>query len=124
MSVNYDKTTYNLVVSLKLDNENAISDVYANFDNFTQDEKYIALEIVDSLQIINEEFSKYIAVYNSIVQDDKRTDEYIVSMGDTIFSIAQKMTGDYNNWKEIMRFNKLSDVYLEIGSVILIPQNL
>lgn len=124
MAVVYDKTSYNTVVSLKLQNENAISDIYANFDNFTQDEKYIALEIVDSLQVINEEFNKYIAVYNSIVQDDKRTDEYIVSMGDTIFSIAQKMTGDYNNWKEIMRFNKLNDINIEIGSVILIPQSL
>jgi hypothetical protein len=124
MSISYNKNTYNSIVAAKIENEDAIRDIYANFGNFTQDDKYAALEVVDSLQIINEEFNKYIAVYNSITQNENRVNEYIVSMGDTILSIAQKETGDYNNWKELMRFNKLSDIDIEIGTVILIPQNL
>lgn len=124
MSVSYDKNTYNSVIAAKINNENAINDIYASFDNFTQDEKFAALEIVDSLQIINEEFNKYIAVYNSIVQSENQINEYIITSNDTIFSVAQRETGDYNNWKEIMRFNKLSDIFIEVGTIILIPQNL
>lgn len=124
MSVSYDKNTYNSVITAKINNENAINDIYVSFDNFTQDEKFAALEIVDSLQIINEEFNKYIAVYNSIVQSENQINEYIITSNDTIFSVAQRETGDYNNWKEIMRFNKLSDIFIEVGTIILIPQNL
>ena len=122
MAIEYTKTKYNEIVSAKIANEDAISDIYANFDNFSQDDKFIALEIIDNLNIINEEFNKYIAVYNTIEQSDEQDLEYVVSLGDTILSIAQKMTGDYNNWKEIMRFNNLSDIDLEIGSILLIPR--
>jgi len=122
MALEYTKTKYNEIVSAKISNESAISDLYANFDSFSQDDKFIALEIIDNLNIINEEFNKYIAVYNTIEQSDEQDLEYVVSLGDTILSIAQKMTGDYNNWKEIMRFNNLSDIDLEIGSILLIPR--
>lgn len=124
MEVFYDKESYNSIVSSKFEIENAINDIYADFENFTQQEKYLALDIITNLQIIIEELNKYIAVYNSIAQNEQQSNEYIVSMGDTIYSIAQKETGDYNNWKEIMRFNKLSDTNLEVGSSILIPQNI
>jgi hypothetical protein len=122
MAIEYTKTKYNEIVSAKIANENAISDLYANFDNFSQYDKFLALEIIDNLNIINEEFNKYIAVYNTIEQSDEQDLEYVVSLGDTILSVAQKMTGDYNNWKEIMRFNNLSDIDLEIGSILLIPR--
>ena len=122
MAIEYTKSKYNEIISAKIANENSISDLYANFDNFSQDDKFIALEIIDNLNIINEEFNKYIAVYNTIEQSDEQDLEYVVSLGDTILSIAQKMTGDYNNWKEIMRFNNLSDIDLEIGSILLIPR--
>jgi hypothetical protein len=122
MAIEYTQTRYNQIVAAKIENENAISDLYANFDNFTQDDKFIALEIIDNLNIINEEFTKYIAVYNTIEQQLEQDLEYVVSMGDTILSIAQKMTGDYNNWKEIMRFNNISDIDLEVGTILLIPR--
>jgi hypothetical protein len=122
MAIEYTQTRYNQIVAAKIANENAISDLYANFDNFTQDDKFIALEIIDNLNIINEEFTKYIAVYNTIEQQLEQDLEYVVSMGDTILSIAQKMTGDYNNWKEIMRFNNISDIDLEVGTILLIPR--
>jgi hypothetical protein len=122
MAIEYTKTKYNEIVSAKIANENAISDLYANFDSFSQYDKFLALEIIDNLNIINEEFNKYIAVYNTIEQSDEQDLEYVVSLGDTILSVAQKMTGDYNNWKEIMRFNNLSDIDLEIGSILLIPR--
>lgn len=124
MEVIYDKETYNSVVSSKIEIQDAINDIYADFENFTQQEKYLALDIVTNLQVIIEELNKYIAVYNSISRIEQQSNEYIVSMGDTIYSIAQKETGDYNNWKQIMRFNKLTDTNLEIGSSILIPQDL
>lgn len=122
MTIEYTQSRYNQIVAAKIENENAINDLYANFDNFTQDDKFIALEIIDNLNIINEEFTKYIAVYNTIEQQLEQDLEYVVSMGDTILSIAQKMTGDYNNWKEIMRFNNLSDIDLEVGTILLIPR--
>jgi nucleoid-associated protein YgaU len=124
MSISYNKNTYNSVISAKIENENAINDIYASFDNFTQDEKFAALEIVDSLQIINEEFNKYIAAYNTIIQNESQVNEYIVTANDSIFGIAQRETGDYNNWKQIMRFNKLTDIDIEVGTTILIPQNI
>lgn len=124
MAIEYTKEIYNKVVAQKLENEQAINDLYSDFNNLNQEEKFAALSIITNLEIINEEFNKYVAVYNAIVQDDKRSDEYIVITGDTIYSIAQKITGDYNNWKNILRFNKLSDIELEIGTVISIPQNI
>jgi nucleoid-associated protein YgaU len=121
MAILLSKELYNDIVAEKLSNEKTIKDIYASFDNYTQEDKFIALEIVSNLNIINEEYAKYIAIYNSMVSDEKQSDEYIVTYGDTIHSIAQKMTGDYNNWKKLMRFNKLTDINLEVGQVILIP---
>jgi len=108
----------------KIANEKAIADLYANFENFTQEEKFAALDMITDFNIINEEFQKYIVVYNQATKDEIHSNEYIVIYGDTIHSIAQKETGDYQNWKKIMEFNNLSDVNLEVGSVILIPRNI
>lgn len=124
MSVNLSKEIYNLIVEQKIANERAIAELYASFDNFTQDEKFDALSMITDFNIINEEFQKYIVIYNSTVQDEVNSNEYIVAFGDTIHSIAQKETGNYQNWKEIMEFNNLTDIELEVGSVLLIPSNL
>lgn len=121
MAIILNKDIYNQVVAEKLANEQTIKDIYANFNNYIQEDKVIALEIVSNLNIINEEYQKYIVLYNRAITDERQSDEYIVIFGDTIHSIAQKMTGDYNNWKKLMRFNNLSDINLEIGQVILIP---
>lgn len=122
--INLDKTTYNQVVSQKIKNETIINQIYANFENYSQDEKYEMLDICQNLAIINEEFGKYIVIYNKSVQQTEQSDEYIVVYGDTIHSISRKATGTYDNWKEILRFNNLSDLNLEIGSILLIPRNL
>jgi LysM repeat protein len=119
-----DKNIYNEVIRQKLENESIINQIYANFENYTQDEKYEMLDICQNLAVINEEFQKYIIVYNKAVQQNEQSDEYIVVYGDTIHSIARKITGNYENWKEIMRFNNLSDINLEIGTILLIPRNL
>lgn len=121
MAIILNKDIYNQVVAEKLANEQTIKDIYANFNNYIQEDKVIALEIVSNLNIINEEYQKYITLYNRAITDERQSDEYIVVFGDTIHGIAQKMTGDYNNWKKLMRFNNLSDINLEIGQVILIP---
>lgn len=122
--INLDKNVYNEVVSQKIKNETIINQIYANFENYSQDEKYEMLDICQNLAIINEEFQKYIVIYNKSVQQTEQSDEYIVIYGDTIHSISRKTTGTYENWKEILRFNNLSDINLEIGSILLIPRNL
>lgn len=124
MTINFNKDIYNNIVKQKIENEQVIAQIYSEFDNYTQEEKLIALQNIDDFNIINEEFQKYIILYNQSVKNEKQSYEYIVIFGDTIQSIAQNATGDYNNWKEIMRFNNLSDINIEVGSIILIPENL
>lgn len=123
MSIILSKEVYNQVVAQKLANEQTIADLYASFDNFTQEEKFVALDMITDFNIINEEFQKYIVIYNQSIQAENHSNEYIVVYGDTIHSIAQRETGDYQNWKKIMEFNNLGDVELEVGTVILIPRN-
>jgi nucleoid-associated protein YgaU len=124
MAIILTKEIYNLVVNQKIENEQVIADIYANFDNYTMEEKYNALDIIDNLNIANEELQKYIVVYNNKVENLKQSEEYIVLYGDTIQSIAQKVTGNYENWKKIMVFNKLSDPDIEPGTTILIPEDI
>jgi nucleoid-associated protein YgaU len=124
MSVILSKEIYNSIVQQKIANERTIAELYASFDNFTQDEQFIAISMITDFNIINEEFQKYIVLYNNTIQEEVNSNEYIVSFGDTIHSIAQKETGDYENWKKIMEFNNLYDLDLEVGSIILIPSNL
>lgn len=123
-SVNIDKALYNEVIETKIENEQLIEDLYASFDNFTAEEKMAAIEIIYNLKVINEEYEKYIVIYNQFVSPDEVADEYIIIYGDTIASIAAKETGDYNNWKKIMEFNQLKDANLVVGDVLLIPRNL
>lgn len=119
-----DKDIYNEVNAAKLYNENVIADLYSNFNNYTMDEKQSAIEIIYNLKIINDEYEKYIIIYNSQINQSKRTNEYISCEGDTWQSIAQRQTGDYNNWKKIMEFNNITDIYLESGVSIKIPLSL
>jgi hypothetical protein len=120
----FDKVTYNFVVEQKVENEKLINEIYVNFNNYLPNDQYLMLDIAQNLAIINEELEKYIVVYNATAQEQQQASEYIVISGDTIHSIARNLTGDYNNWKEILRFNKLSDLELEVGSVLLIPREL
>jgi hypothetical protein len=120
----FDKVTYNFVVEQKVENEKLINEIYVNFNNYLPNDQYLMLDIAQNLAIINEELEKYIVVYNATAQEQQQASEYIVISGDTIHSIARNLTGDYNNWKEILRFNKLSDLELEVGSIILIPREL
>lgn len=122
--LNLDKSTYNLVIEQKTKNEAIINEIYANFNNYVPDEQYIMLDIAQNMAIINEELQKYIIIYNQSIKEQDQAFEYIVIEGDTIHSIARNMTGDYNNWKEILRFNDLSDLNLEIGTTLLIPRDL
>jgi len=124
MAIILSKEIYNLIVNQKIENEQVIADIYANFDNYTMDEKFSALEIIDNLNIANEEFQKYIVIYNAKADNSRQSEEYIVLYGDTIQSIAQKVTGNYENWKKIMVFNNLSDVDIEPGTIILIPEDI
>ena len=119
-----DKDTYNFIVNQKTDNQRIINEIYANFNNYLLDDQYLMLDVAQNLAVINEELDKYIVVYNLNVKEQQQSFEYIVITGDTIHSISRNITGDYNNWKEILRFNNLSDLELEIGTTILIPREL
>lgn len=123
-NVNIDKALYNDVYATKIENEQLIEDLYASFDNFTAEEKMAAIEIIYNLKIINEEYTKYIVIYNQAVQPEIQSSEYIICYGDTIVSIAAKETGDFNNWKKIMEFNQLTDTNLVVGDVLMIPRDL
>lgn len=122
--LNLDKNTYNAVVEQMAKNEAVINEIYANFNNYAPDEQYIMLDIVQNMAIINEELQKYVIIYNQSIKPDEQSLEYVVITGDTIHSIARNLTGDYDNWKEILRFNNLSDLNLEIGTTLLIPRDL
>lgn len=122
--VNIDKTLYNNIYSYKLENDQLINDLYASFNNFTSKEKQIAIEVIYNLKIINEEYEKYIVIYNSISNSEQQADEYITLQNDNFQRVAQIMTGDFNNWKKIMEFNNLTDPYLEPGTVLKIPRDL
>lgn len=119
-----DKNTYNFVIEQKAENQVTINEIYANFNNYLSDDQYLMLDIAQNLAVINEEFEKYIVVYNQSIKEQQQSFEYLVITGDTIHSIARNITGDYNNWKEILRFNNLSDLELEVGTTILIPRDL
>lgn len=122
--INIDKALYNEVYEAKIESEQLIEDLYASFNNFTAEEKMAAIEIIYNLKIINEEYQKYIVIYNQAVQPEVQSSEYIIIYGDTIASIAAKETGDFNNWKKIMEFNQLTDPNLIVGDVLLIPRDL
>lgn len=124
MSINIDKNVYNDVVKYKTENEQLINDLYSSFNNFTNDELQAAIEIIYHLNIINEEYNKYIIIYNNTVASEEQSQEYITIEGDTFQSIAQHMTGDFNNWKQIMQFNDITDPVLDSGVTIQIPLNL
>jgi hypothetical protein len=119
-----DKTTYNEIYKEKLNNEQIIAEFYQNFDNYTFEEKFAATEIIGYLNIINEEYEKYITIYNNTILEDEQSQEYVSIYGDTFQKIAAKKTGNYNNWKVIMEFNGITNLLIEPGTTILIPENL
>lgn len=119
-----DKSLYNEIYKEKLNNTQIIAEFYQNFDNYTFEEKFAATEIIGYLNIINEEYDKYITIYNNSILEDEQSQEYITIYGDTFQKIAAKKTGNYNNWKVIMEFNGITDPIIEPGTVILIPENL
>lgn len=119
-----DKSLYNEIYKEKLNNTQIIAEFYQNFDNYTFEEKFAATEIIGYLNIINEEYDKYITIYNNSILEDEQSQEYVTIYGDTFQKIAAKKTGNYNNWKVIMEFNGITDPIIEPGTVILIPENL
>lgn len=123
-NITIDKSLYNDIYATKLENEQLIEDFYSSFDNFTAEEKMAAIEIIYNLKIINEEYEKYIVIYNNEVQPEVQSNEHIICYGETLQYIAAKETGDFNNWKKIMEFNQLSDINLIVGDVLLIPRDL
>ncbi len=53
------------------------------------------------------------------------TSEYVVESGETLFSIAEKLTGSSNNWKEIAQNNHLdTPESLRVGTIVKIPPEL
>ncbi|MDR2073977.1 MAG: LysM peptidoglycan-binding domain-containing protein [Oscillospiraceae bacterium] len=48
---------------------------------------------------------------------------YTVRVGDTLWNLSQRFTGDGQNYKEIMTVNELPDETIHTGQTLLIPQN-
>lgn len=44
--------------------------------------------------------------------------EYVVQQGDTLMMVGFRLFGDYNYWKELKKWNKLSSLKLEKGTVL------
>ncbi len=50
---------------------------------------------------------------------------YVVEAGDALFIIAQKVTGDGENWREIAEYNDIRDPRrLKVDDILLIPDHL
>lgn len=119
----YTQEVFNLVNDTIKYNEAYIKEIYASYAMFTQDEKKKALELINSLKMLNHEYEKYCIVYNQLYANDVKTqNEYVVIQGDTLPRVANKVFGDFSRWQEIYRHNNLSDIHLTPGDILRIPE--
>lgn len=120
--INFTPEVYNDAISHKKYNEDLIAELYASYATMTFDDKLIAMELISNLKILNDEYDKYILVYQSKIKNDKRKTFYTVIEGDTLQRIAVKYSGDANNWTKIYEYNHLTDTILSPGDSIEIPE--
>jgi LysM repeat protein len=124
MSTIYSQEIYNEIVANKSFNEALIDEIYGSYDSMTFDDKLIAIEIIADLKLLNDEYNKYIIVYQQNVKTNKSKSQYIVIEGDTLQKIAYKYTGSIDNWQKIYLYNGLKDIKLTAGDIINIPEDL
>lgn len=113
---------YTLIVQYKNDLQNYINELYASFPNYTFQEKFNASKIITELKIILFEYQKFIIAYQNQIKTLVVNNSYTVKQGDTLPGIAVRVLGDLNRWKDIYRYNNMTDIMLNAGDVILIPQ--
>lgn len=121
--VQYTPETYNQVIINKSESLAVIDDLYAAYPTMTFDDKIIAMEIISNLKTINDEYDKYIIVYQMKAKDKNKKTSYTAIEGDTLPRIADKFTGDTGNWIKLYEYNNLNDTLLSAGDIILIPDN-
>lgn len=120
--IEYTQEQYNDAISNKQYNEDLIAELYASYPTMTFDDKLIAMEIINNVKMMNDEYDKYIIIYQSKIKNDKRRTVYTVIEGDTLQRIAVKFSGNPNNWTKIYDYNHLNDIMLSPGDAIQIPE--
>ena len=124
MSIEYTQDIYNDIVVAKKYNEELIEELYGAYATMTFNEKLIAMDVVDYLKSLNDEYDKYIIAYQRKIKEDRSQDEYIVVEGDTLPRISQMFTGSPDNWVKLFEYNELSDMVLTPGDTIKVPRTL
>ena len=79
-----------------------------------------ALQLKNNWQRYAESVVKAIAEYLNIPYEITNDNEYIVSVGDTLWSIAKKYNISVNELKEL---NNLTNNLLKVGMILQIPNN-
>lgn len=87
---------------------------------FLDSTKDDALQLKNNWQRYAESVVKAIAEYLNIPYEITNDNEYIVSVGDTLWSIAKKYNISVNELKEL---NNLTNNLLKVGMILQIPNN-
>ena len=113
---------YNWAVEYKKYNEEYINFLTANFNNFTEKENEENVQFISDLKVINQELHKIIVVYEK-QNEASPNNLYTVMYGDTLLSISNKFYKDFSRWEDIFAANKLNDIMLETGQILIIPSS-
>lgn len=112
---------YNWAVEVHEYNENYMNDLYARFENYSEDVQLEFVAFINELQEINNDLHRIINAYE--LQSRQRTisNIYTVKEDDTLVNLATKFYGDYSKWELIYEANQMDDFILEVGDEISIP---
>lgn len=110
---------------IKLNHETFVSEIneiYKLWDNYSYEEKSYFLERIKFMRQFMEEAQKFMAVYESSVQEVAQDYfSYVVTQQDTLPGIAARFyEGEFQKWKDIYDYNVLSDIKLFPGQVLKI----
>lgn len=110
---------------IKLNHEtfaSEINEIYKLWNNYSYEEKSYFLERIKFMRQFMEEAQKYMAVYESSVQEVTQDYfSYVVTQQDTLPGIAARFyEGEFQKWKDIYDYNVLSDIKLYPGQVLKI----
>ena len=121
MSVEYSQEVYNAVVAQQQENDLYLKELYNSLPTLIMTAKIETLKVIDALKVINDEYEKYIIIYDNLIGEDNPITTYVIIEGDTLQRIAYLTLGDPSKWDLLYRFNNLGDVKLEPGDTLNIP---
>lgn len=113
---------YEFVKSNYEDFTSQILEIYKLWENYSYEEKSYFLEQIKYMRQFMEEAQKFMAVYESSVQETSQDYfSYVATEQDTLPGIAAKFyEGEFQRWKDIYDYNVLSDIKLFPGQVLKI----